>query len=65
MTLVRVRELLSACAWTELHALLQTIEHGLALHPLCAEEARRAWAQLKHSSGGRAWMRHVPQTEGR
>ena len=32
-------------------------------HKAMAEEARRAWAQLKHTSGGRAWMRHVPRTE--
>ena len=29
-------------------------------HKAMAEEARQAWAQLKRTSGGRAWMRHVP-----
>ena len=33
-------------------------------HKAMAEEARRAWAQLKHVSGGRAWMHHVPRTQG-
>ena len=28
-------------------------------HKAMAEEARQAWAQLKRTSGGRAWMRHV------
>ena len=34
-------------------------------HKAMAEEARCAWAQLKHSSGGRAWMRHVPHGDRR
>ena len=28
-------------------------------HKAMAEEARQAWAQLKRTTGGRAWMRHV------
>ena len=28
-------------------------------HKAVAEEAHQAWAQLKQTSGGRAWMRHV------
>ena len=28
-------------------------------HKAFAEEARRAWAQLKHDRGGRVWMQHV------
>ena len=28
-----------------------------------AEEARRAWAQLKSRRGGRVWMRHVPRRD--
>ena len=28
-----------------------------------AEEARRAWAQLKAVRGGRVWMRHVPRRD--
>ena len=28
-------------------------------HKAFAEEARRAWAQLKRTRGGRVWMKHV------
>ena len=31
-------------------------------HKAMAEEARRAWAALKRSNGGRVWMRHAPGT---
>ena len=32
-------------------------------HKAMAEEARRAWAQLKSRRGGRVWMRHVPRSD--
>ena len=31
-------------------------------HKGVAEEAKRAWAQLKQTSGGKAWMQHAPRT---
>ena len=32
-------------------------------HKAMAEEAQRAWAQLKSERGGRVWMRHVAKVE--
>ena len=32
-------------------------------HKAMAEEAQRAWAQLKSERGGRVWMRHVAKIE--
>ena len=32
-------------------------------HKAFAEEARRAWAQLKRDRGGRVWMKHVWQED--
>ena len=32
-------------------------------HKAFAEEARRAWAQLKRDRGGRVWMKHVRQDD--
>ena len=47
LTIVRVRELLKAAAWTELHALLGSLERAPALHELCAPEVERARAELR------------------
>ena len=53
------------CIWcnSEYAARICTGTWKAKKHKAMAEEARRAWAQLKHTSGGRAWMRYVPRTE--
>jgi len=43
----KVRELLMADSWAELHVMLGTLEQGPPLHELCAEEARRASVELQ------------------
>jgi len=46
-TLGKIRELLMADAWVELHGMLGTLEQAAPLHDLCADEARKAGLELQ------------------
>ena len=46
-TIVQLRELLSANSWPQVHAFIETSDHGAKLHELCAEEMRHAGVEMQ------------------